>query len=550
MSISYFYLATISFFIGIFVASLFTPTLPVLVWLMMLALVSAILWRWAGSDDTTAQTFLFVGIALVFFVLGASRFIMSSETFAHSAFDNQVEQKIEINGTVVREPDRRANSLHLYLEVENGEILLVTTDRYQNTLYGDMVKVEGTLKRPEAFVTDLGRTFDYPGYLLAKGVKYQLSFAEVEVLQSGEGNFIIRNLLNFKQLFLNRLETVIAEPAVGLGEGLLLGVKRALGDELESAFRKTGIIHIVVLSGYNVMLVVAFVMFVLGYFLRPRAKVLAGIIAIILFAILVGLSATVVRACFMASLLLIAHAYGRQYLVLRALMLAGVVMLIINPYLLVYDVGFQLSFLATLGLILVAPVLERYFVFLPSTFGLKMFFMATLSTQITVLPLLLYHMGEFSMVAILVNMLVLPVVPFAMLLTFATGLVAFLSSSLSGLLAFPTYFILQYINVTALWFGSLPFAALDVPSFSFYLVFPAYFILGYFVWKNYQVQSKNDYGDLAESLVRATLHKEKTLGKSEDLSDWEVIEEIELEPGQGIKSKVIEGNQDLPIFFR
>ncbi|MEZ4194806.1 MAG: ComEC/Rec2 family competence protein [Candidatus Paceibacterota bacterium] len=304
MSISHFYVATLGFFLGVFVASLFSTPLPTLAWLLLLSVVLALLWKRA-SDDSSSGAFLFIGLALVFFVLGAGRFVVTAESLATSVFDNRVEQKVIIEGRVDREPDRRANSLHLYVKIENGEIILVTTDRYHEVSYGDVLRVEGKLQKPEAFVTDLGRTFNYPGYLLAKGVKYQISFAEIEVLRRGEGNVIVASLLSFKQKFMSKLEEVIAEPAVGLGEGLLLGVKRALGDDLELAFRKTGIIHIVVLSGYNVMLVVAFVMFVLGYFLRPRARVVAGVVAICLFAILVGFSATVVRASVMASLLLV-----------------------------------------------------------------------------------------------------------------------------------------------------------------------------------------------------------------------------------------------------
>ncbi|MCB9810775.1 ComEC/Rec2 family competence protein, partial [Candidatus Nomurabacteria bacterium] len=256
-------------------------------------------------------------------------------------------------------------------------------------------------------------------------------FAEVEVVDHDKGNLVISKLLNFKSAFMDNLEKVIAEPAVGLGEGLLLGVKQALGDELEEAFRKTGIIHIVVLSGYNIMLVVAFVMLVLGYFLSRRWRTVFGILAIISFALLVGLSATVVRASIMASLLLIAQATGRIYLVLRALLVAGFIMLLFNPLLLVYDVGFQLSFMATLGLILLTPQLERLFTKIPNLAGARMFLTATIATQIAVLPLLLYQIGQFSVVSVLVNLLVLPMVPVAMLLTFITGMLGFVSMKLT-----------------------------------------------------------------------------------------------------------------------
>ena len=132
-------------------------------------------------------------------------------------------------------------------------------------------------------------------------------------------------------------------------------MKRALGKDLEEVFRTVGIIHIVVLSGYNIMIVADAIMRVLALFFFPRTRLIIGVGTIALFAILVGLSATVVRASMMAALVLIARGTGRQYAVLRALAFAGTVMLLINPYLLVYDPVFQLSFLATLGLILLSP---------------------------------------------------------------------------------------------------------------------------------------------------------------------------------------------------
>ena len=370
---------------------------------------------------------------------------------------------------------------------------------------------------------------------MAKGVEYQISFAEVEVLDDDVGNPFIAKLLVFKAAFMNGLENVLPEPAVGLGEGLLLGVKHSLGDELESAFRETGIIHIVVLSGYNVMLVVAFVMFVLGYFLSIRLRVVAGILAIISFALLVGLSATVVRASIMASLLLIAQATGRMYLALRGLFGAGLIMVVFNPYLLLYDVGFQLSFLATLGLILLAPLLEKVFSFVSNFAGLRLFLVATIATQIAVLPLLLYQIGQFSVVSVVVNVLVLPMVPIAMLLTFATGMLAMLSTKLALLLAYPTYWSLSYINNLALWFADLPFAAFTVPTFAFYIVPVSYLIIGLAIWYGYRHgQVTLGQSEIGENLLR--LDREKKVKEESGAARPTPPEDLTKE--------------DIPIFFR
>jgi len=208
------------------------------------------------------------------------------------------------------------------------------------------------------------------------------------------------------------------------------------------------------------MIVVTFILYVLRWMFGRRLSVTIGLVGIVIFALLVGLSATVVRACLMASLLLIIGLTGRVYLILRGLLLAGFMMLLWNPYSLAFDVGFQLSFIATLGLILVAPDLEARLRVMPSPFGVREFLVATLATQLFVLPLLLYQIGELSVVAVIVNILVLPMVPVAMLLTFFTGMVAFVSMSLATPLAFVTHLSLTYIIVIAEWFGSLPFCVI------------------------------------------------------------------------------------------
>lgn len=558
MTSTHYYLVVISFALGIFVATLAGFSLPTLVWLMLLALVFVALYR-RTKDTGYPRAFLFCGLFLAFFVLGALRLEVAMENFGHSSLENMVGDQVELEGIVAREPELRETANYLYLQTDE-DLVLVSAERYQKVSYGDEVVVSGKLSQPESFTTDLGRTFNYPGHLLAKGVEYKITFATVEVKQSGKGNFIIAKLLNFKSAFLENISSLLAEPAAGLGAGLLLGVKQALGEDLESAFRETGIIHIVVLSGYNVMLVVVFVMYLLGYFLPLRPRVVIGLVAILTFALLVGLSATVLRACIMAAILLVAQFFGRSYLVLRGILLTGIGMLLFNPLLLVYDVGFQLSFLATLGLILITPHLEQWFKLVPGTIGLRGFLIATISTQIAVMPLLLYQIGQFSVVSVVVNVLVLPMVPVAMLLTFITGLTAFLSTSIASLLAIPAYFSLSYINLIALWFAELPFASFVIPTFSFYFVLIAYAIIGYLLFRYYDPTRKLSYAEMGEALL-----KDSKYDKANRLvKDWQIEEESEIGPVEFNKTKVTEKDQpkrpkestsdssgpDAPIFFR
>ncbi len=483
-----FYTVVVSFTVGIFIRSLYTLSFDYLVLGLLLSAVGALMW--ARQRNSQA---LLLSLAILGMVVGTVRLDVATWSQYTSDFEQSITSEQTFFGTITREPEQRERTTHVYVTLDELETtVLLYAPRATAVEYGDKVVVQGELTRPESFTTDLGRTFNYPGYLEARGVTYVMYYPELTVIGSGSGNLLLSTLFTFKHTFMDTIEGLIPEPQVGLGEGLLLGVKSALGEELEAAFRRTGIIHIVVLSGYNVMLVVVFVMTILSYFLGLKARLPFGVAAIVAFALLVGLSATVVRASLMAILILVARTTGNSYGVMRALFLAGFVMLLFNPYLLVFDPGFQLSFVATMGLILLAPHLEKIFSRVPSVIGVREFLVATVATQIFVLPLLLYQIGEFSVVSVLVNVLVLPMVPVAMFLTFISGLLGLVSSTVALPVAYLTHLSLTYIITVATWFAGLPFAAFVVPPFPFPLMVIAYVALGYVLWQLMQPRTGSE----------------------------------------------------------
>jgi competence protein ComEC len=524
-----FYIGIIGFAVGVAAASLFDIGFAYVAWMVMFAGAFGLIAR-ARGEAPCSGNLAFVSIFLVTCVLGMIRFEFAAIDEISQIYETQIDQEVILEGVVVREPDIREKTIHLYVRVED-ELLLVTTHRYTDVSYGDRIIIEGHLKKPGVFETDLSRTFNYPGYLHARGVSYVVSFAEVATLEKDAGNIFISKILKVKQLFMQSIEEVLPEPQVGLAEGLLLGVKQALGDELEEVFRKTGIIHIVVLSGYNVMLVVIFITYVLSYILPYKARVPFGIASIICFAVLVGLSATVVRASIMAALILFARSTGRTYAVMRALCFAGIIMILINPYLLVYDVGFQLSFLATLGLIFLATHIEQRLQFMPTLLGMREFLTATLATQIFVMPILLYQIGELSIVSVIVNVLVLPMVPIAMLLTFITGLVGLVSVPVAVLIGFVTHISLSYILIVATFFAGVPFASFAVPTFPFWVVIIGYAFLGYVL---YRLQKK----------------PKTTSSSSPVVSGWVIEEEQEVEKRLAAEEQSSSAANHTSISFR
>ena len=176
----------------------------------------------------------------------------------------------------------------------------------------------------------------------------------------------------------------------------------------------------------------------------------------------------------MALLVILARATGRTYAMTRALFLAGFLMVLQNPKILVFDTSFQLSFVATLGLIYLAPKLEEYFGWMPTRWQLREFATATIATQIFVLPILLYKMGTLSLVAVPVNLLILPTVPIVMLIGFLTGMVGFVGTLVSLPFAYLTHFILTYQLLVVDLFADLPFASIEVGNFPLWLAVTLY----------------------------------------------------------------------------
>jgi competence protein ComEC len=195
---------------------------------------------------------------------------------------------------------------------------------------------------------------------------------------------------------------------------------------------------------------------------------------------MVGGGATVVRGSVMAVLGLLAVYVSRTYIVVRGLALAGFCMVLWNPFVLVYDSGFQLSYMATLGLILGAPLFARHLERIPNTFQVREILSATLATQLAVLPLLIYHIGTVSLVAPLVNVLVLPLMPFAMLAGFAAGAVGAVLPLLAYPFAWMTHVLLSYVVWVVEVFARIPYADVAVPPVGWWVAALMYAMLA--VW--------------------------------------------------------------------
>ncbi len=412
------------------------------------------------------------------------------------------EKNISFRGKILQEPDVREHSQMLVIGVETPtrklSRILVRTEPYESFFYGDEVLVDGELVVPEDFETENGRTFHYKRHLQSARVGYILQRADVLVLSQKEhGYFLFHKLFALKSMILGGMYRELPEPHASLLAGILLGEKSTLPEDLSLAFRVTGIIHVVVLSGYNVTLVAEAVR-KLALSVWPRGSLALSAIGIIFFAIITGLGATVVRASIMALVIVIGRGIGRDVDVTRSLFVAGALMALENPTIVVWNISFQLSFIATLGLIHIGPLVAPWFSSIPTFFAMRENLTATVATQFAVLPLLMGSLGEVSLIAPLVNALVLGIVPLIMavgaLLASISAIGEFLPQSLSFLTLTlePFRIITKMLLDILMWgarFGSdIPYASVSlpgVPSWTIALVSLA--ILTVTIWRTRSV---------------------------------------------------------------
>ncbi len=477
------------FLVGVFARSLghsptgeaFIPFGWAFVWFTLLLAVAALLLSF--FDRAKIKSLLVIAAALAAFAAG----IMRMESAALSGDPHLAEylgSSVVLVGIVADEPDVREANVRIHVEAtslisKNGSQdaikagVLAIAPAHTEIAYGDTVRVEGKLGLPESFDTTFGRQFNYPMFLAKDGIVYTLSFAKVETSGENHGNILKAAAIRVKQEFLRGLQAVLPEPEAGLAGGITVGDKRSIGKELTATFQTVSLIHVVVLSGYNITLVINAVRRTLLFVPRPFQYGGIGL-SVIFVVLMTGGAASAVRAGAMALIAVFARATGRVYLAGRILGVVAFGMVLWNPFTLAFDPGFQLSVLATLGLIIFTPIFAERLQWLTERFGLREIAASTLGTQLMVLPLLLYQNGLMSFVALPANMLALIAVPYAMLTSIIVGIFGMILGSFAIPLGAPALALLAYIIAVAQSFAALPFAAVSVSAFSAWWLVPVY----------------------------------------------------------------------------
>ncbi|MFA6524204.1 MAG: ComEC/Rec2 family competence protein [Candidatus Paceibacterota bacterium] len=485
-----FYLSCFGFEIGVLISSFFFVNLYLIT---LISIVFLGLFLFFLFVSKLKWCILFC-IFILTISLGIFRF-HNADKPAPYVFESIVGEKVNFSGLIIDEVDERENNQKLTVEVLSPQGLdldslkakpfpaktkiLLTADFEQEFKYGDTINFFGKLEKPENFYTNTGKLFDYINYLHKDGIFYLIKNPTTEIISRGGGSFVKRKLFSFKDKFLDKINFVIPEPESLLMGGLILGERSSFDESMRQAFVDTGTIHIIALSGYNVTIVAEWIMKIFSFFPR-NISFSFGIFGILLFVVMAGGASTAVRAGVMATLALIARATGRDYDVARALVFAGVIMTILNPFVLAFDVSFQLSFIATIAVIFFAPKMEKYFMWITKRFGLRDVVCITFSAYLFVLPFILYKMGNLSIVALPANILILPFIPITMIFGFITGFIGLIWSVFSIPFGFVSYLFLHYELSIISFFSHLSFASFAIPNFPLLITLIVY---TYFIYR-------------------------------------------------------------------
>jgi ComEC/Rec2-related protein len=391
------------------------------------------------------------------------------------ALHSFIGQEITCQGMVAKPVDARTSKRFITIRIDHCESVVpespirmrITDDVFGIPVsYGDTIALVGVLEYPEAFQTDTGRTFHYDRYLATFGIGYVMRYGEMEQVQLPQRGARLKHVLfSITNWLEGALLQTFLQPAHGLALGMLIGEQSGISESWQEIYRDTGVMHLVVLSGYNAVLVAS-----LGLWLFRGSgrfgQILGGIGIMILFVLMVSGGPSLVRATIMVALALVGNVLGYRTDTFRALMIACGIMVALNPLILTSSMSFHLSFLATLGIIVFGPLCERMCAFIPETGELRTTIAITCATQLGVLPYLIGTIGELSLVSLIANACIVWLVPFIMAGAGITALVSLITMMGAGTLGLMMSIVLNILLRFLEIVSTFPWATVSFPPFS------------------------------------------------------------------------------------
>lgn len=467
----------VSFVSGVFLESIIK--IPhIFLWIFLFVNIFVISFSFLINKDRLA----IFGFCLLLLILGILRVQIAEFNIANDELSKlNGKGVVVLTGIINDEPDVRDTSQKLEVKVGNS-VILVTTNRYPEYNYLDKIKLTGKLESPVVY-----DDFNYKDYLLKDGIYSVMSFAKIEKLGKGRAtalSFVYGKILSVKHRLEQAVQDNFLPPHSLILEGIIFGNNKNMTQDLRDKLNNTGLRFLTAISGVHVVILSAILISLLLFLgLRRPYAFSFSIILIWIYIVLTGLTTSGIRAGIMGSIFIFAGVLGRQNTSSRTIVLAATLMLLSNPLLLIYDVGFQLSFMACLGIIYLKPMISFLLkkVFKDNFRELLDIISITFTAQIFTLPIMIFNFGTISFVSPITNILILPFMPAILSFGFLFSIFASVSKILGYIFYLPIYFLISYfLKVMDIFSASWMSKAITDVSWVWLLV--SYLIIIFFTW--------------------------------------------------------------------
>jgi len=381
-----------------------------------------------------------IALLLLFIIFGAAYFNL----FSYCQFKNiniPYNENSRFEGIVTNVRDGSVQQLEISLLGEYKGKINLKTARYPEFNYGDKIEFEGTIKE---------LTGEYKNYYLTKNILGEINFPVIKLISTGNGNFIKSQLFNLRNKIRNIFQSILSKEKAAFLAGITIGSREDFSKEFKEKMSFSGTTHLVALSGYNITIIILAASIFFSSFFNVAISFYFNILTVILFVIMTGAEASVVRAAIMGVIVVLSQRMERLSSPRNAIVVAALIMALFNPRVLVFDIGFQLSFAALIGIIYLAPAIKNIFfasggkIFDKGFLSWKENAVTTFSAQILALPILLSNFGIFSLASIVANVLILEFIPITMGIGFATAFLGMFSLFLAKILGYLVNIFISY----------------------------------------------------------------------------------------------------------
>ena len=494
-----------SFLIGVFAGNFFSTRGALwfgvgigLVGIILILLYHTQTWLKLRRQNWQETFPLTPGWFILLFALGMLRFASMEPTFTQNdlAFYND-RGKTEMIAVITQPANVKSSSTTLTVKAEsilpfwgsantpidvNGKIRLTTLDTGEFN-YGDRLRIICEPETPQNF-----SNFNYQRYLAARKIYTTCDYAFVEKIDENAGNPVLAMIYSLRKYAQNMINQILPPDEAALLSGIFLGNEDHIAPEVETAFQRTGTSHIIAISGANFTVLISFITLLFLRHLPKRWVIPVSLLLIAFYTIMVGGNAAVIRAAIMGGLSVFGSYFGRRNQGLNTLAFSGALFVLVNPYIL-WDLGFQLSFFATLGLVLFSEkwtkaIEKKLKQFFPEKFAerftalLSEYVLMTLAAQIFTLPLIAYTFQQVSLASFVINILILPVQPMIMALGGLATVIGLIHPFAGKVLGWVVWIPLTYTIKMVSWGSSWSWSSITIPQISTAAIWIYFIVVG------------------------------------------------------------------------